>query len=100
MTGPRDDKAIGCDEFHALMGELIGGGEDIRNHPHLQTCELHRAFIADLLAIRDAARELFPVVEPPDDLWANIDAAIKAEEPDSDLEEPGSEAHAPKKTTT
>lgn len=96
MSGPEKEKAMSCDEFHALMPELIGSGEDIRRHPHLETCDLHRAFIEDMLAIRDAARELFPAVEPPDDLWANIDAAIKAG--DSDSDEPEPEEPDPKKS--
>ena len=97
MTGPEREKAMSCEEFHALLPDLIGTGDDIYRHPHMQSCELCRAFIADLVAIRDAARELFPIVEPPDELWANIDAAIKAEE--SDPEEPEPEEPDPEKST-
>jgi len=98
MTGQGDRNDMTCEQFHALMPELIGSGEDISLHPHMQKCELCRALIADLVAIRDAARELFPTVEPPDDLWADIDAAIKAEKPEADPEDPETGAPDPEKS--
>ena len=41
------------------------------------------------MTIAEAARQLFPVVEPPDDLWKHIESAIKDEAsvPDPDEEE-------------
>jgi hypothetical protein len=36
--------------------------------------------LADLDAIAQAARQLFPVEEPPDDLWKEIESAIVREE--------------------
>jgi hypothetical protein len=69
-----------CAEFQAQLPELIGSGEDISKHPHVQSCELCRALLADLETIADAARQLFPIVEPPDKLWEQIVSAIKKEE--------------------
>lgn len=74
-----DQNSMSCEEFQALLPELIGTGEDINLHPHIQTCELCRAFLADLEAIAEAARQLFPIVEPPDELWSQIDARIREE---------------------
>lgn len=68
-----------CEEFHAKMPELIGAGEDIGAHPHVQNCALCRALISDLEAIAEAARQLFPVEDPPDHLWKQIETAIKQE---------------------
>jgi hypothetical protein len=73
---------MSCAEFQARLPEFIGSGADVSNHPHIQSCELCRALLADLETIAQAARELFPVVEPPDDLWAHIESAIKSEEDD------------------
>jgi predicted anti-sigma-YlaC factor YlaD len=79
-----DPKAMTCQEFQARLPELIGSGESAANHPHLQSCELCRALLADLETIAEAARQLFPVEEPPDKLWNQIESAIRNE--DSGLE--------------
>ncbi len=68
-----------CEEFQASLPELIGSGEDVANHPHIQSCELCRALLADLETIAEAARQLFPSVEPPDEVWQHIETAIKSE---------------------
>jgi hypothetical protein len=70
---------MSCEEFQAQMSELIGSGGDASAHPHLQSCDRCRALLADLQTIADAARELFPSVEPPDEVWANIESALKQE---------------------
>ena len=75
MTG--DPRNMSCEEFQAQMPELIGSGEDASAHPHLQTCDRCRALLADLQTIADAARQLFPSVEPPDEVWANIESATQ-----------------------
>ena len=49
-------------------------------HPHFQGCDHCRALLADLETIAAAARQLFPIVEPPDDLWEHIESAIENEE--------------------
>jgi hypothetical protein len=68
-----------CAQFHERLVEMMGAGENVSAHPHMQSCELCRAFLAELEAIAQAARDLFPAVEPPDDLWHNIESAIKSE---------------------
>jgi hypothetical protein len=74
-----------CEEFQAQLPDLIGSGQKIVDHPHLQSCNLCRALLADLDAIAQAARQLFPVEEPPDALWKHIESAIVKEESTSDL---------------
>lgn len=70
---------MSCEEFQARLPELIGSGENASEHEHIQTCELCRALLADLETIAEAARQLFPVVEPPDNLWEQIESKIKNE---------------------
>lgn len=72
-------KQLSCAEFQSHLPELIGSGANLAEHPHIQTCELCRDLLAELEVIAQAARDLFPVVEPPDDLWTNIETAIKSE---------------------
>jgi hypothetical protein len=71
---------LSCAEFQAQLPELIGAGKSIAQHPHIQSCELCRALLADLETIAEAARQLFPIVEPPDELWEHIESAIREEE--------------------
>ena len=71
---------MSCAEFQAQLPELIGSGEDAASHPHIESCELCRALLADLETIAEAARQLFPAVEPPEELWEHIESAIKNEE--------------------
>jgi hypothetical protein len=78
MTEDRNN--MSCAEFQAQLPELIGSGENALNHPHVQDCELCRALLTDLETIAEAARQLFPIVEPPDKLWEQIELAIKDEE--------------------
>ena len=74
-----DRNQLSCAEFQALLPELIGSGENAAIHPHIQSCELCRALLADLETIAEAARQLFPIVEPPDKLWEQIESAIRQE---------------------
>jgi hypothetical protein len=78
MTG--EAGKMSCAEFQSQLPELIGSGADASAHPHIQSCELCRALLADLETIAEAARQLLPVVEPPDELWEQIESAIKSEE--------------------
>lgn len=71
---------MSCAEFQAHLPEFIGSGRDVSSDPHIQNCDLCRALLADLETIAQAARDLFPTVEPPDDLWENIESAIKGED--------------------
>lgn len=77
MTSSADHSS--CAEFQAHLPELIGSGVNVSEHPHIQSCELCRALLAELETIAQAARDLFPAVEPPEDLWKNIETAIKGE---------------------
>jgi hypothetical protein len=70
---------IRCEEFQSQLAELIGSGENVAEHEHIRNCELCRALLADLETIAEAARQLFPVEEPPDKLWDQIESAIKSE---------------------
>lgn len=72
-------KNMSCAEFQAQLPELISSGENAAAHPHIENCELCRALLADLETIAEAARQLFPAVEPPDDLWNQIESAIQSE---------------------
>lgn len=80
-----DDPAkMSCAEFQAQLAELIGSGVDVANHPHLKSCNRCRALLSDLETIAEAARQLLPVVDPPEDLWQHIESAIKNEESSPD----------------
>jgi predicted anti-sigma-YlaC factor YlaD len=80
MTG--DPSKMSCAEFQAQLPDLISSGKDAAAHPHLKNCELCRALLSDLETIAEAARQLFPSVEPPDEVWENIQSAIKREKED------------------
>jgi len=82
-----DRNKMSCAEFQAPLPELIGSGKSVAANPHLQNCELCSALLADLETIAEAARQLFPVVEPPDDLWKHIESAIKEEDSGVDAAE-------------
>ena len=69
-----------CQEFQALLPQLIEAGIDVQSHPHYRECELCRALLADLEAIAEAARQLLPIEDPPDQLWEQIEKAIEIEE--------------------
>ncbi len=79
-----DPAKMSCADFQAQLPELIGTGVDASAHPHILSCELCRALLADLETIAEAARQLLPVVDPPEDLWAHIESAIKGEDGDTD----------------
>jgi hypothetical protein len=75
----QDLKNMTCEDFQAQMPELIGTGVDASAHPHVVNCALCSALLADLETIAEAARQLFPVVDPPDHLWKQIESAINKE---------------------
>lgn len=75
-----------CAAFQDQLPELIASGESAANHPHVQSCELCRALLADLETIAQAARELFPVEEPSESLWENIASAIQGDKPPAEAE--------------
>ena len=73
-------KNMPCQEFQEQKAELIGSGANASAHPHVQNCDLCRALLADLETIAAAARELFPVEDPSDRVWEQIQSAIQEEE--------------------
>jgi hypothetical protein len=75
-----------CREFQAQLPEIIGAGGKTALHPHLKSCALCRALLADLETIAEAARRLFPIEEPPDELWKQIESVIWDEEKAADPE--------------
>jgi hypothetical protein len=75
----QDSKNMTCEEFQSQMAELIGSGEDVALHPHVQSCTLCRALLNELEIIAEAARQLFPVEDPPDTVWEKLETAIKQE---------------------
>jgi hypothetical protein len=50
------------------------------NDSNTLSCAAFQALLADLETIAEAARQLLPIVEPPDKLWEQIESAIKKEE--------------------
>jgi hypothetical protein len=85
-----------CEEFQSQLAELIGTGENVAEHEHIRNCELCRALLADLETIAEAARQLFPVEEPPDKLWDQIESAIKNENTNGKSGAERSVPHQPK----
>jgi hypothetical protein len=75
-----DTENMSCEEFQSKLPELIGSGQIDAGHPHLKDCELCQALLADLETIAEAARQLFPVEDPPPKLWEKIETALKNEE--------------------
>jgi len=71
---------MSCEEFQSQLPELIGSGRMKASHPHLKDCELCRALLADLETIAEAARQLFPIEDPPAKLWDKIESALRNEE--------------------
>ena len=90
---------MSCEQFQSQLPELIGTGKIDENHPHLKNCELCQALLADLETIAEAARQLFPVEDPPPKLWEKIESALKNEEGSTPLPEPDPEdgSEEPKK---
>ena len=68
-----------CAEFHAQLADLIGSGADASAHPHILGCEDCRKLLSDLQTIAEAARQLLPIEEPRDELWEQIESAIKSD---------------------
>ncbi|MGC1461671.1 MAG: hypothetical protein WA802_05685 [Terracidiphilus sp.] len=75
-----DPNKMSCADFQAQLPELISSGADVKTHPHIQSCNLCRALLADLETIAEAARQLFPIEDPPDELWEHIESAIESED--------------------
>jgi|HubBroStandDraft_1064217.scaffolds.fasta_scaffold12674_2 hypothetical protein len=92
---------MSCEEFQSQLPELIGSGKIDANHPHLKDCELCQALLSDLETIAEAARQLFPIEDPPPKLWEKIEIALKSEEgsiPEDGDEHEGKPGSEPEKT--
>ncbi|MGD0627902.1 MAG: hypothetical protein ABR987_01035 [Terracidiphilus sp.] len=76
----QSENHFSCAVFQSHLPELIASGQNVADDPHFNECEVCRALLADLETIAAAARLLFPIVEPPDDLWEEIELAIENEE--------------------
>jgi hypothetical protein len=76
----QEPKSMRCVDFQAQLPELVGSGASVAEHPHVKECALCRELLESLETIAQAARQLFPDVEPPDDLWDQIELAIKKDE--------------------
>jgi len=76
----KDPNDLRCEEFQAQLPDLIGSGEDVSKHPHVLSCALCRALLADLETIAEAARQLMPIQQPKEDLWSRIEIAIREDE--------------------
>ena len=75
-----DSHEMSCQEFQDQLADLVGSGANLDDHPHLKTCELCRALLNDLETIAEAARQLFPIQQPKEDLWKRIESAIQKED--------------------
>jgi hypothetical protein len=75
-----DPNVMSCEQFQSQLADLIGAGVDLNNHPHLQQCDTCLQLLRDLETIAEAARQLFPIQQPEDNLWERIETAIRKEE--------------------
>ena len=73
-------KNMSCPEFSSRMAQLIASGEDIFAQPHVRGCKLLQALLEDLEAIAEAAKHLFPEVDPSENLWDKIRVELAAQE--------------------
>lgn len=71
-----------CSDVDALIGDLLDGAvapdARARVERHLERCPACRALADDLLAIREAARQL-PPVPPPDVVWHRLADRLASE---------------------
>jgi hypothetical protein len=72
-------KSLTCDQFQTRLPELIGSEENLTAHPHLHPCPICGALLADLVSITQAAHMLFPIAEPSESVWVQIESAIEEE---------------------
>jgi len=68
-----------CHQYQALLPKLISSGENFAAHPHINECPICGALLADLVSITQAAHLLFPIAEPSESVWEQIESAIEEE---------------------
>jgi hypothetical protein len=72
--------ALSCEQFHAQLPDLIGSGQDLSHHPHLDTCPSCRSLVRDLEYIAAQARLLLPAEDDPSpSVWSGIASRLKDE---------------------
>lgn len=76
----QDANPLACEEFQAQLPDLIGSSEKLAMNLHIQHCPRCRGLLSDLKTIAEAAHELLPIVEPPDEVWKNIESALRNEQ--------------------
>jgi hypothetical protein len=81
-NGSADD----CAAFQDQLPSLFEAGEDLTNHPHLQSCEKCSALVRDLEYIAQQAKLLLPIHDPSPAVWDNIQTALKKEKEPSRAE--------------
>jgi hypothetical protein len=85
-----DPRALSCNQFQTLLPDLISSGKNIATHPHIEQCPICGALLDDLESISEAAHLLFPVAEPSEVVWVQIESAIEEEkgrlEPEDEAE--------------
>jgi hypothetical protein len=74
-----DPRALTCYQFQTLLPELISPGTNLAAHPHIEQCPICGALLDDLESISEAARLLFPIAEPSEGVWEQIESAIEEE---------------------
>jgi hypothetical protein len=79
MMAKTNHDYVPCATFQAELPDLIGSGRSIARNRHLQNCANCRALLADLNTIAEAARQLFPPVEPSELVWEQIESIIEHE---------------------
>jgi hypothetical protein len=76
----QDLNTLSCQEFQAQLPELIGSSENLAMNPHIQHCARCSSLLSDLKTIAEAARELLPIMEPPETVWKHIESVIRDEQ--------------------
>lgn len=70
---------MSCTEFQRVLPEIIGKGEDVRNHPHLKSCHNCSDLVQDLVYIAEQAKLLLPMRDPGPRVWNNIEDSLRQE---------------------
>jgi len=70
---------MSCTEFQRVLPEIIGQGDDVRNHPHLKACHNCSDLVQDLLYIAEQAKLLLPMRDPGPRVWNNIEDSLRQE---------------------
>ncbi len=74
----RQSGNYGCQEFHANLTAYLEGEENSGVRLHAEQCSSCGSLLADLEAIRSAAKE-WPLESPPPRVWSNIRATLAQE---------------------